>query len=202
VLTRLRSPATVDAVLDDVGAMDAEVLRALSELDTAGRVRRLSRTTERVPLARADQLHTVRALAARARVPGFSGAARILFAGTPGRLAVFAHSILCLADAVAPTEPPPSVPIPHTMAQIKLGDDVALDLVALPLVPAYAPVWLMAFAGSAVLVRLDDAAAAVLTEACAAADIRISDAAALVGELDEGNAATVASLVRASLEGA
>jgi hypothetical protein len=181
VLARLRSPATVDEVLDDVGAPDADVLRALAELDRAGRIRKLSHASQRVSVARNDELQTVRALSARARVPGFGGAARLLFAGTPGRLAVFAHSVLCLAEAVAPPELAPPVPIPHTMGS---------------------PLWPLAFAGSVAIVRLDDAAATALAEACATAEIPLLDVAALVGELDEGSATEVATIVRAALEGA
>ena len=96
----------------------------------------------------------------------------------------------------------PSVPIPHVIATVRLGDDVSLDLVALPLVAAYAPLWPMALAGSAIVVRLDDAAETALNEACIAAEITIAEANALVGALDEGNAVHVANLVRAALEGA
>jgi hypothetical protein len=202
VLARLRAPATVDEILDDVGASDTEVLRALIELDAAGRVRRLSQTAERVPIARSDQLHAVRALAARANAPGFVGAGRLLFAGTPARLAVFAHSVLSIAEANPPLEAASSLPIPYTMGTLRFGDDVALDLVALPLVPVYAPLWPMTFAGSAAIVRLDDAAASALAEACATVEVPLLDVATLVGSLDEGNAAAVAGLVRAALEGA
>ena len=97
---------------------------------------------------------------------------------------------------------PRKKPIPHPIASVKLGDDVSLDIVALPLVPAYAPLWPMALAGSAIVVRLDDAAELALNEACAVSEVTIADAGILVGTFDEGNAVHVASLIRAALEGA
>ena len=96
----------------------------------------------------------MRALVSRATSPGFSGSARIVFAGTPSRLAVFSHAALCLADAIAAPDPAPNVPVPYPIATLRLGDDVDLELVALPLVPAYAPLWPMAISGSAIVVRL------------------------------------------------
>ena len=201
LLARLRVPATIAELLDDLPASDSDLLRATMELDRAGRIKLLTQSAQRVSLAGTDELHLLCALAARARLPGFEGAARLVFAGTPGRLAVFAHTALCLADTVG-AEVAPTVPVPHTIATMKLGDDMSVDLVALPLVPAYAPLWPMALAGSAVVVRLDDAAQVALDDACAAAEVEVAEAALLVGSLDEGNAAHVASLVRAALESA
>ena len=200
VLTKLRAPATIEDVLDDFPEPDAHILGALVELDGAGRVKRLPHETYRVPLVPTDQLHLMRALVSRAAAAGFEGPTRLVFAGTPSRLAIFAHAALCLADALPPTEPTPALPIPHAIATVRLGDDVDLDLIALPLVPAYAPLWPLALAGSAIVVRLDDAAAPALAEACAAAEIPVLDAHVLVGALEEGSVAQVASLVRAAIE--
>jgi hypothetical protein len=202
VLTRLRAPVTLDDLLDEMPAPDADVLHAVRELDGAGRIKRLSHPLERAPIVGPEGLHAMRALAARAKAPGYQGAARVVFAGTPGRLSVVAHSALSLVDAVGAPEGQPAVPAPYIMASVRLGDDVGLDLVALPLVPAYGPLWPMALAGSAVVVRLDDAAAQALTDACAAAEILVVDVASLVPEFDEGNVALVAAAVRAALEGA
>ncbi len=201
VLSRLRAPATLDEVLEELPASDADLLGAMRELEVAGRLKRLSREGDRVPLASADGLHALRALAARAKAPGYDGAARVVFAGTPGRLAVVAHSALGLEGAVGAPDGQPTVPVPYLMANVSLGDDVSLDLVALPLVPAYAPMWPMALAGAAVVVRLDDAAALALAETCGAAELPVVDAAALVPEFDEGSTSLVAGVVRAALEG-
>jgi CheY-like chemotaxis protein len=200
LLARLRAPQTIDELLDDSPEPDAALLSAIRELDQAGRLRRLAHETHRVPLVPTDQLHLIRALVSRATAPGFSGAARLVFAGTPARLSVFAHAAIWLADAIAASEPAPGVPIPYAVATVRLGDDIELELVALPLVPAYAPLWPMTLAGAAIVVRLDDAAGSTLAEACAAADLPILDAQTLVGALEEASVTQVASLVRAAVE--
>jgi CheY-like chemotaxis protein len=200
IVVRLRAPATLDEILDEYADSDAAILTAVAELEAAGKLRRLAHETTRVPLVGTDQLHLMRALVSRATPQGFEGLARVVFAGTPTRLAVFAHAALCLADALGPSEPAPSIPIPHSIATIRLGDDVDLELVALPLVPAYAPLWPLALAGSAIVVRLDDAAGSALTEACAAAELPVLDAQVLVGALEEASVAQVAGLVRAAIE--
>jgi CheY-like chemotaxis protein len=199
-LAKLRAPATLDELLDDVSEPDASVLAALVELDGAGRLKRLPHEMHRAPLVGTEQLHLMRALASRAVVAGYDGAARLVFAGTPSRLAVFAHAALRLVDAVAPSEPTPSIPIPHSIATVRLGDDVDVELVALPLVPAYAPLWPLTLAGSAIVIRLDDAAGSALAEACSAAELQVLDANALVGALEEGSVAQTASLIRAAIE--
>jgi CheY-like chemotaxis protein len=199
-LAKLRAPATVDEVLDELSEPDAHVLAAIVELDAAGRLKRLPHEVQRAPLVGTEQLHLMRALVSRASAPGYEGTTRLVFAGTPSRLAVFAHAALRLLDALPPPDSAPTIPIPHSIALVRLGDDVDVELVALPLVPAYAPLWPLTLAGSAIVVRLDDAAGSALAEACAAAEISVLDAQALVGTLEEGSVAQVASLIRAAIE--
>jgi CheY-like chemotaxis protein len=199
-LAKLRAPATIDQILDELPEPDAHVLAAIVELDAAGRLKRLPYEMQRVPLVGMEQLHLIRALVSRASAPGYEGAARFVFAGTPSRLAVFAHAALSLVDALPSVEPAPAIPIPYTIATVRLGDDVEIEIVALPLVPAYAPIWPLALAGAAIVVRLDDAAGSALAEACAAAELPVLDAQVLVGALEEGSVAQVASLVRAAIE--
>jgi Domain of unknown function (DUF4388) len=200
VLTRLRVPATLDDILDELPHSDAAILESVLRLDQGGRVKRLGHASSRVQLCGPDQLHLIRASAARARSEGFSGAARLVFAATPARLAVFGHTVLSLADAFAAQEPAPSVPVPYLLATIRLGDGVELDVVALPLVPAYAPLWPMVLAGAAILVRLDEAAAQSLEEACASVNVPILDARAIFGMLEESSAVQVASLIKTALD--
>lgn len=200
VLTRLRVPAMLDDILDELPHTDAAILESLIRLDARGRVKRLGHTSSRVQLCGPDQLHLLRASAARARSAGFTGAARLVFAATPARLAVFGHTVLSLADAFPSAEPTPSVPVPYVLATIRLGDGVELDIVALPLVPAYAPLWPMALAGAAILVRLDEAAAQSLEEACGAVGVPMLDARAIFGSLEESSAVQVASLIKTALD--
>ncbi len=200
VLTRLRVPAVADDILDELPHSDASILESIIRLDGRGRVKRLGHTSSRVQICGPDQLHLLRASAARARSPGFAGAARLVFAATPSKLAVFSHTVLSLADAFPALEPLPSVPVPYVLATIRLGDGVELDVVALPLVPVYAPLWPMALAGAAILVRLDEAAAQSLEEACASVAVPILDARAIFGTLEESSAVQVASLIKTALD--
>jgi CheY-like chemotaxis protein len=200
VLTRLRVPAMVDDILDELPHADASILESIVRLDARGRVKRLGLQSSRVQLCGPDQLHLLRASAARAKSAGFSGPARLVFAATPSKLAVFGHTVLSLADAFPPVEPTPSVPVPYVLATIRLGDGVELDVVALPLVPVYAPLWPLALAGAAILVRLDEAAAQSLEEACASVAVPILDARAIFGTLEESSAVQVASLIKTALD--
>jgi hypothetical protein len=200
VLSRLRVPAMVDDILDELPHSDAAILESIVRLDGRGRVKRLGHTSLRVQLCGPDQLHLLRAAAARARSAGFVGPARLVFAGTSSKLAVFGHTVLSLSDAFPPAEPLPSVPVPYVIATIRLGDGVELDIVALPLVPVYAPLWPMALAGAAILVRLDDASPQSLEEACASVSVPILDARAIFGALEESSAVQVASLIKTALD--
>lgn len=200
VLTRLRVPAMLDDILDELPHADAAILESVIRLDARGRVKRLGHASARVQLCGPDQLHLLRASAARARSAGFAGPARLVFAATPARLAIFGHTVLSLADAFASQEPMPSVPVPYVLATIRLGDGVELDIVALPLVPVYAPLWPLALAGAAILVKLDEAAAQSLEEACASVALPILDARAIFGALEESSAVQVASLIKTALD--
>lgn len=200
VLTRLRVPAMVDDLLDELPHADVLILESIVRLDARGRVKRLGHASSRVQLCGPDQLHLLRAAAARAKSVGFAGPARLVFAATPSKLAIFGHTVLSLADAFAPQEPSPSVPVPFVLATIRLGDGVELDIVALPLVPVYAPLWPLALAGAAILVRLDEAAVQSLEEACASVAVPILDARAIFGTLEESSAVQVASLIKTALD--
>lgn len=200
VIARLRVPATLDELLDELAHADAAVLESVLSLAERGRIKQLAQTSARVQLCGPDQLHLVRASAARARSPGFVGPARLVFAAAASRLAVLGHTVLSLTDAVPPADPTPPLPVPHSLSTIRLGDGVELDVAALPLVPAYAPLWPMALSGAAVVVRLDDGAAEPLEEACTSVNVTILDARAVFGALDESSPVEIASLIRTALE--
>jgi hypothetical protein len=200
VMSRLRVPATLDELLDELPHSDAVILESVIALDARGRIKQLEHESSRVQLCGADQLHLVRASAARAKSAGFNGAARLVFAATASRLAVLGHTVMSLADAIPPNDPVPPIPVPHSLSTIRLGDGVELDVVALPLVPAYSPLWPMALAGAAVAVRLDEGAAQPLDEACGSVSVPILDARAVFGPVDESSPVQVASLIRTALE--
>lgn len=199
LLTRLRVPAALDALLDELPEADAEILDAVLELVRSGRIEELARAA-RVPLCGADQIHLVRASAERAKGPGFEGPARLVFAATATKLAVLGSTVLSLADARPPLDSTPALPIPHALSTLRLGEGIELDVVALPLVPAYAPLWPMAIAGAVVVVRVDEGAAHALEESCASVGVPILDVRAVFGVVDASSAVQVASLIRTALE--
>ncbi len=202
LLSRLRTPSTLDELLDTSPEPDVSLLEALAELDAAGRLKRVEEAARRQPFVPTEQLDTVRALAARARAHGFTGPARVVVAAAATRVSVFAHAALRLQEAVPPAQPTPTVPLPHEIATLRISDGVEVEILSLPLVPAYSPLWHMALAGAAAVIRLDDAAAELLRDACEAADLPLLDAHALVSKLDETDAAQVGTLLRAALEAA
>jgi hypothetical protein len=199
LLHHLRSPLLIDDLLDAVSGPDAHTLRAVSELEEAGRIRHLASTLSRTALASHEQLERLRTMATLGLRRGFGKRVRLVFAGTPSRLAILAHATKCITGANS-AGVAPAVPMPHPIVRIDLGPELELELVSLPLVPAYAPLWLMALTGAAIVVRLEEAGGSLLEEACEAAGAKIVDAHMLVGPYDEGNVAEVAVLVRAALE--
>jgi CheY-like chemotaxis protein len=200
VAARLRLPARLIELLDDLPEPDSVVLETVLGLDQRGKLRRLGSVSSRVQLCGEGQLHLLRASASRARSPGFEGGARLVFAAAPSRLAVFGHTVLSLADALPPSSPAPPIPLPHALASLRLGDGVTLEVVGIPLVPAYAPMWPMAIAGAALIVRLDDGAGEALEAAATSVDVAVLDARAVFGHVDETSAVQVASLIRTAIE--
>jgi hypothetical protein len=160
----------------------------------------MGRVDGRIHLGTVGELPLLRANAARARAPGFQGPGRLVMAATPSRLAVLSHTIPSLADAIGAKDTQPQVPVPYLVATLRLGDGVDIDIMALPLVPAYSPLWPLAVAGASVVVRLDAAAARSLEDACATHLVPILDAQRVVPGVDESNAVHVARLLRAAIE--
>ena len=130
------------------------------------------------------------------------GRFHVVVCGVPSRLATVARASLRLASFRPPPEEAPAVPIPHAVATMPLGDSLELLLYVLPLVPAYAPLWPMTLASAQAVVRLDQAAARLLDEACAITGQRPLDAAALVPTFAEDDEESVGELVRAAMESA
>jgi hypothetical protein len=204
LLIHLRAPVLLDDLLDLVPAGDHEILTAAMELKEAGRVRTLASPRDRVPLASSDQLERMLLAVARSATLRHGPRVRLVFAGSVHRLAVIAHSTLCLSGAHPPPSGVPSLPMPHPVSRIALGegdDAPELEIAVCPLVPAYSPLWPMTLAGSFAVVRVDEAAGSLFDQACEGAGLRVLDADMLVGPYDETNVAEVAMLIRAAFEG-
>jgi hypothetical protein len=142
----------------------------------------------------------LRALVTRLAKEGFHGAPRIAIAAPPARLASLAGAILRIEDAIPPFDPPPSAPVPHLLATLRFGEAVELAVMGLPVVGKFAPLWALALPSTGAVVRLDSTDCPEFDAACAAAEIQVLHAAALLGEVEEGDPAQVAALLRVTLE--
>jgi DNA-binding transcriptional ArsR family regulator len=196
----LTAPRTVDELLDDLPLGDLEILEALGKLIRDGSVRRIAKGAVRVALAEPEHLTVLAALVKRLTRNGFTGRARLLLAASPRRLATMLHAVGRIADALAPAELPPAAPVPHVLATLRLADGVELDMVALPNLDAYSPLWSLTVPGSVACIRLENPDSPVLDEVCAVAGVPLVDAGALIGDIDEADPAQMAALVRMALD--
>jgi hypothetical protein len=196
----LTVPRTLDELLDDVALPDLEIVEALQRMLEDGSVRRIAKGAVRVELADAEQMTLLGALVKRHARGSYAGAARIVLVGSPRRLATVTHSVIRIADAVAPAENVPAAPVPHLLATLRLADSVELDIVGLPEVDAYCPLWGLTLPGSVVAVRLETTAQTALDEVCSVAGVPLLDAKTLLEPLDEADPAQVAALIRSALD--
>jgi hypothetical protein len=198
----LISPRSLQELLDEIPALDLEVLDTLATLLEAGIVRRIAFGSQRVELADPERLGVLSALAKRVARPGFRGAPRVGIAASPRRLLGILAALGRIAEAMLPSEAVPSSPIPHVLATLRLGDGVDLDVVGVPLVDAYAPLWSFVLPSCASLGLADKTGSAVLEQACSLASVPVVDARPLLGDEDDCDAEHVAALVRRLLESA
>lgn len=201
ILDRLRGPASLAHLIDDLAPPDVEILGALVALEATGHVRRVGTggLDERAPLASHEDIQQLRAAASKARGRGYTGLARIVIAGTPSKLAALSQVLLGIVEAVAPDEPPPALPLPHPLAELRLGEGVAVEILGLPLVPAYAPLWTFAVSGAHAVIALESSHEA-LEEACASTARNVHSARSLMPSFDPSRPPDVAALLRAALE--
>lgn len=200
VLASLTKPKTLDELIDELPSPDLDILQALVELTRRGLARRVEHGADMVPLASPDQLPLLRALTGRLARDGFAGPPRLVVASTPTRVHAFGHSLLRIAGTNASAEPPPTAPVPHDLATLRLGEGSELIVVGLPLVEAFSPLWSLCLPGSGALLSLDAAPSPALVALCEDLEFRILVAPDLVEGFDELEPSTVASALRAAIE--
>lgn len=196
----LQAPRALDELLDEVEALDLELLEALQRMMSRGLLRRIPRSALVTALAAPDKLPILRALIARLSRDGFSGPPRLIVAAPGSQLATFGQSVLRIEDSLPAPTPPPIPPLPHALATLRFGESVEVTVIGLPLVPSLAPSWALSLPGTAAVLRLDDDPAPELDSACAAAEIPVLHASALLGWVEEADPAQVAALLRVTLE--
>jgi Domain of unknown function (DUF4388) len=199
VLEALTTPRTLNELLDEVTIHDLAVLEALRRLLDEGLVRRIASSAVRVELADSERMAVLAALAKRAVRSGYRGAARVVIAASMQRLVTLMHSTARIADAIVPTETVPAAPVPYALATLRLGE-ADVEIMGLPLVEAYAPLWGLVLPGSAGMARLEPTAADALDTACSIAAVPVLEAGALLRDGDEADPEQVAMLLRMLLE--
>jgi len=198
LVDRLSAPRTLQALLDESPETDADLLAALVELDAAVLLQRVRVTARSVTFESPAQVDRAVAQAAQAHAAGFLGAARVVFAGPQAGLALLAHAAVRLEEAVLPGAAP-DAPVPYEMVKLRLSEDSAVALVALPLDPVYSPLWPLAVAGASAVVLFGGEHDPRLIDVCQAHDVTLIEGRAVVPELDPGSPEQVARLVRAAL---
>jgi hypothetical protein len=150
------------------------------------------------PVSPSDQIKSLRSVVLSSG--GTLPRVRLVVCGAPVRLSTLERAALRIAAFRPPAEPTPAAPVPHLVATMPLGDDLDLELVVLPLVPAFAPLWPLALSGAHAIVRIDGSGSRLLDEATLHLDRRYLDAEDLVPGFAEDDEEKVAELVRAAVE--
>ena len=200
VLGALVRSRTVDELIDELPQLDLDLLATLRDLVERNLVRRVERQSELVPLASPEQLPLLRALAAKLVRPAYPGPLRLVVAAAPSRLHVLGHAVLRIAGASASAEPPPTAPIPHDLALIRLGEGFEIVVVGLPIVDAFSPLWNLCIPGAGLVVCLEDPPSPALVSVCEALEFRVLSASALLPGFDELETGQAAQLLRLAIE--
>jgi hypothetical protein len=199
VLEALITPHTLSELLDEVPALDLDVLRALDGLLAGGAVRRFSGGNLRAELADPERLSVLSALARRVARSGFEGSPRLGLAGSQRELATVLSALGRITDTVVTGEVP-AAPVPHQLATLRLIDGVTLELVGLPLVDAFSPLWALVLPSCAAVARLGSEPFAALESACQLLSVPLVDADPVLEAGGEADPERVAALVRLTLE--
>ncbi len=202
VLTMLATPHTLGELVDEVSGLDLDVLKSVADLLRDGKLRRITGGMRRVELSDPDRLGVLSALAKRVIRPGFRDAGRLAIAAAPGRLLAVMASVGRIAEAMVPSEAVPTTPIPHVLATLRLAEAVDLDIIGIPLVEAYAPLWALVLPGCAALALLDDQPRETLENACQLASVPLVDASQTLGPSEDASPEAMAALVQRLLESA
>jgi hypothetical protein len=199
VLEALITPHSVTQLLDEVPALDLDVLTALDGLLALGAVRRFAGGTLRAELADPERLSVLAALARRVARSGFDGPPRLGIAGSQRSLATALSALGRITDAVVASEVP-AAPVPHQLATLRLGDGVTLELVGVPLVDAFSPLWALVLPSCAAVARLGSEPCEALDSACQLLSVPLVDGEPVLEQGGEADPERMAALVRLTLE--
>jgi hypothetical protein len=124
---------------------------------------------------------------------------RIVFACAPSSLSLLAHAAARLEEAVSSSTAPPEAPVPHDLVKLRVSEDAAVALVALPLDGWCSPLWPLSLAGALAVITIDGPGGPLLASICSAQGVPLLSGRSIVPALDSGNPEHIAALVRAAL---
>lgn len=199
VLDVLSTPHTLNELLDEIPALDLDILSSLNGLLARRSVQRFETSSLRVELAEEEGLSVLSALARRLPRSGFEGPARLGIAASPRRLATM-MSVLGRIVHVSVVTDVPVAPVPHPVAILKLSDNVEVELVGIPLVEAYAPFWALVLPSCAAIVRVEPEQSEALEAGCRLASIPIVEGEEILGNGGDTDPRLFAGLLKVALE--
>jgi hypothetical protein len=103
---------------------------------------------------------------------------------------------------VVPTGAVPSAPVPHTLAILRLTEGVELEVMGIPALDTYQPLWALTLPGCSIVVVLEGVATEAVSELCGVFGIPMLESSAILGDFDEADANQVAALLTGALESA
>jgi hypothetical protein len=198
----LSAPRTLEELLDDLPHGDLELLDTLKRLLDQGKVRVIDRGAVQVELAQRERFAVLSALVKRLAREGYAGAARVALFAPPRQITALTHSVRRIADAVIPTGTLPAAPVPRTLAVLRLAEGVELDVMGIPSVAAYQPLWSLALPGCSLVIALPPARTEPVRGLCGVFGIPLIHAPKLLGDFDVADATQVAALLSSALESA
>ncbi len=199
VLDVLSTPHTLNELLDEIPALDLDILSSLKGLLNRRSVQRFETSSLRVGLAEEEGLSVLSALARRLPRSGFEGPARLGIAASARRLAAMMSVLGRIVDVSVATDIPVA-PVPHTLAMLKLSDNVEVEVVGIPLVEAYAPFWALVLPSCAAILRVEPEQSEALEAGCRLASIPIVEGEEILGNGGDTDPRLFAGLLKVALE--
>lgn len=199
VLDVLSTPHTLNELLDEIPALDLDILSSLKGMLDRRSVQRFETSSLRVELADEEGLSVLSALARRLPRSGFEGPARLGIAASARRLAAIMSVLGRIVDVTVAADVPVA-PVPHPLATLKLSDNVEVELVGIPLVEAYAPFWALVLPSCAAILRIEPEQSEVLEAGCRLASIPIVEGEEILGSGGDADPRVFAGLLKLALE--
>jgi hypothetical protein len=203
----LATPRTFDDLVDEIPRSDLEVLQALARLDEQGKLRRMPMGDLRPSLAGPEGMVVLRGLARRLRPRGYRGPGRLVLVGSGGKIRLARQALGRLAEAVPGADVGGEMSADRMIeatAVLHLGESVGLEILTVVDRTELAPLYPMVLSGSIGVVALDrpsPALAAMVEEL----EVALLDARSLGddfdADVDPGNPASIAAVVRGAIEG-